>query len=158
MPLPYICIYVGVVFGITSLMALTFFEPKKSTGSGDTPFLNDWLADNPKNKEKQFLVREIIKAQSGKGYRIVCDNFQGFIWSNAKMTKLLIEALEIWINEQEHGYALFLVLEKPNKPDFTLACDKEIPVSWFTAKNGFTTTESDATSLEGTLTDGNPFL
>ena len=139
-------------------MALTFFEPKDNIGSGDTPFLNDWLASNPKNKETTFLVKEIIKAQSGKGYRVVCDNFQGFIWANAKMTKLLIEALEVWIKEKENGYALFLVLQKPNKQDFTLACDKDVPVSWFQSKNGFTTTELNAISQDGTVVDGNPYL
>jgi hypothetical protein len=139
-------------------MPLTFFEPKASTGSGDTPFLNEWIEKNPKNKETQFLVKEIKKVTSGKGYLVVCDDFQGFIWSNQKLTKLLIEALEIWINESKDGYALFLILSKPNKPEFTLACDKDIPVTWFASKNGFTTTASDAISHGDAVVDGNPFL
>lgn len=139
-------------------MALQFFEPKKNTGSGDTPFLNDWIKDNPKNKETTFLVKEIVKAQSNKGYRIVCDDFQGFIWLNAKLTKLLVEALEVWIKERENGYALFLVMADPKKPDFTLACDKEIPVTWFASKNGYTTMESNADSQVDLPEGTNPFL
>lgn len=139
-------------------MALQFFEPKKETGSGDTPFLNEWLESNPKNKETTFLVKEIASVQSGKGYRVICDSFQGFIWKNQKLTKLLIEALEVWIKERENGYALFLVLNDPKKPDFTLACDKDIPVTWFASKNGYTTTESSVPSHTETPEGGNPFL
>jgi hypothetical protein len=140
-------------------MALTFFEPKESTGNGDTPFLNEWLDSNPKNKQDTFLVREILRVQSGKGYRVVCDSFQAFIWNNAKITKLLLEALEIWINDRENGYALYIVLSKPTKPEFSLACDKDEHVSWFSSKNGYTTMESSALSKEASIVEReNPFL
>ena len=140
-------------------MALTFFEPKESAGNGDTPFLNEWLESNPKNKQDTFLVREILRVQSGKGYRVVCDSFQAFIWNNAKITKLLLEALEIWINDRENGYALYVVLNKPTKPEFSLACDKDEHVSWFSSKNGYTTTESSALSKgESIVEKENPFL
>jgi hypothetical protein len=139
-------------------MALKFFEPKKSSGSGNTPFVNDWLKDNPKNKETTFIVKEIVRTQSDNGYRVVCDDFQGFIWKNQKLTTLLLEALEVWIKERESGYALFLVLHDPKKPEFTLACDKDVPVSWFTSKNGYTTTESSAVSDTQIQEGTNPFL
>lgn len=139
-------------------MPLTFFEPKENPGNGDIPFLNEWLEQNPKTKQQQFLVREIIKVKSGKGYLIVTDDFNCFIWKNQSLTKFLIEALETWIKDEQHGYAIYVYLKKPGKPDFTLAADKDQTISWFASKNGFTTTESSAISQEGAVVDGNPFL
>lgn len=139
-------------------MALTFFEPKENPGNGELPFLNEWLEQNPKNKKQEFLVREIIKAKSGKGYLVVTDDFCCFIWKNQPLTKLLIEAIEKWVKEPIEGYPIYVFLKKPNKQDFTLAADKSEPITWFASKNGYTTTEVNALSLEETVVDGNPFL
>lgn len=139
-------------------MALTFFEPKQDSGNGDTPFLNEWLEQHPKNKKQTFLVKELIKVKSGKGYLVVTDDFTCFIWKNQALTKLLIEALEIWVNEAKHGYAVYVYLKNPNKQDFTLASDKDEPVTWFNSKNGFTTTELPPDLATDSETGKNPFL
>lgn len=139
-------------------MPLTFFEPKENPGNGNIPFLDDWLKENPKTKQQQFLVREIIKVKSDKGYLITTDDFNCFIWKNQGLTKFLIEALELWVKESEHGYAIYVYLKKPGKPEFTLAADKEEQISWFASKNGYTTMASNAISQGETLVDGNPFL
>lgn len=139
-------------------MALSFFEPKQDTGSGDTPFLNEWLENHPNNKKQQFLVREVIRVKSGKGYLVTTDDFSCFIWKNQALTKLLIEALEIWVNEPDKGYAVYVYLKNPKKSDFTLGADKDEPVTWFNSKNGYTTTESGLASPDSVVEGGNPFL
>ena len=139
-------------------MALKFFdEDQQSKGNGQLAFLNDWLEENPKNKETNFLITEIKRVQSGKGYMAITDKFAVFLWKNSKITKLLIEALEFWVENPDKGYGLFVVLKKPNKPDYVLASDTDLPTTWFTSKNGYTTTQDDAfLSIEES--SGNPFL
>lgn len=139
-------------------MALSFFEPKEKTGNGEKPFLNEWLEQNPKNKKQQFLITEVIRVKSGKGYLIVTDDFSCFIWKNQALSKMFVEALEIWVNEQDKGYACYVYLKNPQKQDFTIAADKDQEVTWFSSKNGFTTTEQDALSQGSVVVDGNPFL
>lgn len=139
-------------------MALTFFEPKENTGNGETLFLNEWIEKNPKNKKQQFLVKEIIRVKSGKGYLVVTDEFSCFIWKNQALTKLLMEALEVWTNNPQTGYALYVYLPSPTKNDFTMASDKEEVTTWFVSKNGYTTLELDAISREGDQSGDNPFL
>lgn len=128
-----------------------------SSKSGNLPWLNEYLADIPKLKEKEFLINEIALAQSGTGYRLICDYFQAWLWKNKKLTKMLVEALNVYADNPGTGYALFVVVKSKAKDDFTVGIDKEIRLDWFKSKNGFTTLKADTgqtTSTEGT----NPFL
>lgn len=139
-------------------MALTFLDDGSSkSNSGQKEFLNDWLKSNPKNKQTQHLVSEVRLVASNKGYLIETDNFLAFIWKNAKVTKQLIEALEYWVGTPETGYALYLVQEKPNSPNFKLATDKELPFTWYSKKNGYSTIKDDL-DLDTEGMDGNPFI
>lgn len=140
-------------------MALTFFEPKENPGNGEKPFLNEWLENNPKNKKKEFLITEIIRVKSGKGYLLVTDDFTCFLWKNQALTKLFIEALDFWVNNSNVGYCCYVVLRNPSKQDFTVAADKEQETTWFNLKNGYTTSEENANLTEERIdTGGNPFL
>lgn len=139
-------------------MALTFLDDGKSnSGSGQKEFLNDWLKSNPKNKQIQHLVSEVRLVNSNKGYLIETDNFLAFIWKNAKVTSQLIEALEYWVSTPDTGYALYLVQDKPNSPNFKLATDKEEPFTWYSKKNGYSTIGEDLDSDTAGM-DGNPFI
>jgi len=139
-------------------MALKFFEPEETNGSGTLEFLNDWLKVNPKNKAKEFLITEIKRVQSNKGFLISTTHFNVFAWKNAKQTKMLIEALEAYVHELKYGYELYIVLKTPTKSDYSIAADDESKISWFTTKNGFTTSEQNAISLPEVDTDRNPLL
>lgn len=139
-------------------MALKFFEPEESNSNGSLEFLNDWLVENPKNKKTEFLITEVKRVQSNKGFICSTTDFNVFMWKNAKLTKMLIEALDHYINESKFGYELYVVLKKPNKPEFSIAANDESKITWFMAKNGYTTLEENATSLEEVVTTGNPLI
>lgn len=139
-------------------MALKFFDADSSSnGNGQLSFLPDWLEENPKNKETQFLVTEIKRVQSGKGYMAITNKFAVFLWKNSKISKLLVEALEHWVENQNTGYCLYVVLKDPKKPDYSLASDPDSQTTWFTSKNGYTTLEPDVSSQDQSGTE-NPFL
>lgn len=137
---------------------LKFFEEESSSGNGSLEFLNDWLVENPKNKKKEFLITEIKRVQSGKGYTVSTTDFNVFLWKNAKITKLLLEALDHYVNKSKFGYELYVVLKHTNKAEFQIAADEESKITWFTSKNGFTTSEENATSQEEVDTNVNPLI
>lgn len=139
-------------------MALKFFEPEDNNGTGSLEFLNDWLIENPKNKQKEFLITEIKRVQSNKGFLISTTHFNVFAWKNAKLTKMLIEALDHYVNVSRFGYELYVVLKTPTKADYSIAADEETKITWFSSKNGYTTSEQNATSQEIADTDINPLI
>lgn len=139
-------------------MALKFFELEESNGNGALDFLNDWLVENPKNKQTEFLITEVKRVQSNKGFIVSTEKFNVFMWKNAKLTKMLIEALDHYVNESKFGYELYVVLKKPTKADFSIAANDESRITWFTSKNGYTTSEENATSQDEVVTTGNPLI
>lgn len=137
-------------------MPLTFFESKEDNGTGELLFLNEWLEKNPKPKSKEYDVTEVKAVKSGKGYLLITNDFQTFLWKKSKLTQMLLQAFEVWINiEPDSGFRLVIVLDPKSKDGYKVAADKETKVTWFTMGNGFTTTEESAYSEE---TDLNPFL
>jgi hypothetical protein len=136
-------------------MALKFFDEASST-TGTIPFLNDFIKKSKNNKTQQFEVTEIKRVKSDKGYLVVTEKFQCFIWKNSKITKQLIEALDFYINSDK-GYSIVVYLPDPKKDDFKLAVDFDKEVTWFTSGNGYTTIPVDA-SYQDIDPDKNPFL
>jgi hypothetical protein len=51
-------------------MAIEFFQEQEETGSGSLEFLDDWLKENPKNKQVDWEVLEIKAVKSGKRYQV----------------------------------------------------------------------------------------
>jgi len=137
-------------------MALTFFEAKEDNGNGELLFLNEWLENNPKPKTKEYEVTEVKAVKSGKGYLVLTNDFQVFLWKKSKVTQMLLQAFDVWINiEPDSGFKLLIVLDSKSKDGYKMAVDKDVKVTWFTMGNGFTTTADNAYSEE---TDLNPFL
>ena len=139
-------------------MALKFFESEESNSNGSLDFLNDWLVENPKNKQKEFLITEVKRVQSNRGFIVSTEKFNCFLWKNAKLTKMLIEALDHYINESKFGFELYVVLKVPTKADFSIAANDETRITWFVSKNGYTTSEENAISQEEVVTTGNPLI
>lgn len=139
-------------------MALKFFEPEEVNSNGSLDFLNDWLVENPKNKQREFLITEVKRVQSNKGFIVSTEKFNVFMWKNAKLTKMLIEALDHYINESKYGFELYVVLKSPTKADFSIAANDETKITWFSSKNGYTTSEENAISREEVVTTGNPLI
>lgn len=139
-------------------MALKFFEPEDTNSNGSLDFLNDWLVENPKNKQKEFLITEVKRVQSNKGFIVSTEKFNVFMWKNAKLTKMLVEALDHYINESKFGFELYVVLKSPTKADFSIAANDETRITWFASKNGYTTSEESAISQEEVVTTGNPLI
>ena len=139
-------------------MAIRFFDDSTSvSGQGNKPFLNEWLDENKANKKTQFFIQEFIRAKSGKGYLVVTEEFNCFIWKNSKETKLLLEALESYVKEPTLGRTLYVVHKSPKKPEFNLGCDLELPMTWHDMGKGFTTLLDHVPSEEQNQ-DSNPFL
>lgn len=139
-------------------MALKFFDNEDSTSSGSLEFLNDWLVENPKNKKTEFLISEVKRVQSNKGFTVSTTDFNVFLWKNSKIAKMLLEALDHYINQSKFGYELYVVLKKPTKPEFQIAANDESKITWFVSKNGYTTSEENAISQEEVDTSINPLI
>lgn len=129
-----------------------------SNSSGSLPWLNDWLKENKKPKAKEFLIVEVHLASSGKGYRVVCDCFQAWLWKNSKLTNQFIEGLNYYVDNPESGYACFLVITNIDEASFTIGVDKEVRLDWFSKKNGCFTTLKPDTDLITCGENMNPFL
>jgi len=137
-------------------MAISFFEESEDNGTGSLEFLNDWLEENPKNKEKSFPITEIKLAKSKKGYTVSTGKFMVFLWKKSKVATMIVEAMNVWINlEPDTGFQLLVVLDPKTKDGYKIGVDKEKHVTWFQMGNGFTTLEHNAYSEEKDL---NPFL
>lgn len=138
-----------------NLMALKFFEESNPT-AGTLPFLDEYIKKAKNLKTDTFEVNEISRVKSDKGYLIKTDKFIAFLWKNAKVTQQLIEALDFYINSGT-GYAVVVYLPDTKKADFKMAVDFDKEVTWFTAKNGYTTTQEESSS-QAIDPDKNPFL
>lgn len=137
-------------------MPLSFFESVEDNGSGELLFLNDWIKENPKPKKKEFELIELKAVKSGKGLIGITTDFQIFLWKNSKLTKQLLEALDVWVNlEPDTGFKLVVVLEPKLKDGYKIGADKDVKVTWFQMGNGYTTLGVNAFSQESDL---NPFL
>lgn len=139
-------------------MAITFFDAENSSSNqGNKPFLNEWIEENKNNKTTQFFIQEFKAVKSGKGYLVVTEEFNCFIWKNSKETKLLLQALETYVKEPNLGRTLYVVLKNPKKGEFSLGCDLSLPMTWHAMGNGYTTL-LDHVSLPTEELSGNPFL
>lgn len=130
-------------------MPLSFFEKEKKTQS--LSWLSEWIEENPKGKDKPFRVEEFVQVQSGKGLLVKTENFAVFVFKKTKLYNLLLEALEEYVADE--GFCIFCV-PSDLKGEFQLATDFDQPCSWYNMGNGFTTTESQYSSMGVT---GNPF-
>lgn len=134
-------------------MSLTFFSDNAKQ-SGNTVFYQEWLETNKSNKTLQFPVVELKLVRSGKGYLCLTEDFSWFIWKNSKETKLLIEALKVYVAEPNKGREIVLVRGKATSRDLLLAADLDKEITWFEGNDGYTTLEEESHSD----TKGNPFL
>lgn len=136
-------------------MKLQFFDSTPS--NQNLPFLEEWINQNPKNKTKVFPILEVIRAKSGKGYMLKTEQFIIFVFMNSKLRKDLIEALKVYASRPEGGYALVVHLPVPTKADYQIAVDKDDCITWYEAKNDYTTSEESASLLLKPEAE-NPFL
>jgi len=136
-------------------MTLKFFDEVTPT-SGTVPFLDEFVKKAKNLKQQKYPVSEIRRVRSDKGYLVITEKFSCFLWKNAKNTKQLIEALNFYI-ESGKGYEVVVFLPDTKKADFKMAVDFDVEVTWFTSKNGFTTTPVESVSQD-INPDKNPFL
>jgi len=138
-------------------MAIEKILDQSGSNSGSLPFLEEWIEANPKNKETAFLISEVKLGQKGNGYSLITDDFKAWLWKNSKLCKQFIAGLEYYSSTPDVGYACFVVLNKPGKPEFTVGVDKDIAMTWRKTKNGFALLGVDPDS-DITEMDGNPFI
>ena len=100
-------------------------------------------------------VLELKSSPSGKGWIVVCDGFDCFLWSNDKRLKHLLTAIAVWI---DGGVGVQLQVTRRSTDDKTFEISKKmkgkeaIPVQWRHTQNGYTCRELE---VEDTI---NPFL
>lgn len=135
-------------------MALTFFSDNQRQ-SGNSVFYTEWLEENPRVKTLEFPVTELKLVQSGKGYLAITEFFTYFIWKNSKETKLLLEAMKVYVKEPNKGHPIYLVRKKITDEKLSLAADLDTEITWFEGKGVYTTSEE---SLDSEKTTDNPFL
>lgn len=112
----------------------------------------------PYLNETQVLSSEVVEVKSspkGKGWILVCKDFDAFLWSSSKVLKHLIPALAVWVDSQE-GYALEVNRTSVDSKEFTVDVKsvkgKKVKVKWYLTIEGYSTHPKEETS------DSNPFL
>lgn len=133
-------------------MALSFFDSQDSN-TGNLPFLNEYKKENKKCVGKQYLVESFTRVSSGKGLLGKTENFTFFIWNNSKTAKLLIEALDYYV--QNEGCMVFVIPTEGDKPGYRIAADTQQACTWFCMGNEYTTTEPEFICNDP---DQNPFI
>lgn len=134
-------------------MAIQFFEAG-SANPGELLFAGDYLQQYPKENGKKFVVREVVLAQSGKGYMLYTEACIGWLYKRNPIALLLTQALEVYVRDR-YGYAIILVLDNSAKDKIKLGVDPEIPTTWFGTGKKYTVTPDIPTFDVET---GNPFL
>lgn len=113
---------------------LTFFEDMSdATDSKGYTFLEDYLEENPGDIKigDTLKVHTIVLTNKKKGYMVRTDKFDFHIWKSNKVTKQLIEALKVWV-EQGQGKALYCQIKKLDGRDgLMLGAAKDETVSWY---------------------------
>jgi len=99
-------------------------------------------------------VVELKRVVSGKGYIIICQNFDCFIWNNDKALQHLLVAVSAW-SDTGTGKVLEVHKDTSEKRGYVIkpAMSKNKPVqcSWRLTEMGFTTKDLEPD-------DYNPFL
>ena len=121
-------------------MALKFFEIPNSISS-DLPFFNEWKVSSD-YYEDIYEITQLSRVKSGKGYLAHTSSFALFFWSNSKLTKQLIEALDYWTGVGE-GYGIFVSVNKSFKDVYALASDSEETRHWFEYQGKYSITPPD---------------
>jgi hypothetical protein len=100
-------------------------------------------------------VQELKSSPSGKGWILVCDGFDCFLWSTDKRLKHLLTAIAVWI---DGGVGCQLQVTRRSVDDKGFEIGKKmkgkdsIPVVWRHTQHGYTCREMEVE------TDTNPFL
>lgn len=136
-------------------MALKFFEVIENSGTGNLPFLEEFLQQNPKLKVLLYEVKEIKLTRKGNGYLFITDRFSFFRWKNDKTTQQVLDALKVYVN-QGSGFGLFCQINRESNPPYQLGVDFEEKRIWYEGVGKFTL---EIISPDVSMENGNnPFL
>ena len=100
-------------------------------------------------------VLELKSSPSGKGWIVVCEEFDCFLWNNDKRLKHLLTAISVWIDA---GVGVQLQVTRRSTDDKGFEIGKKlkgkdiIPVQWRHIQNGYTCRQLEVEE------DINPFL
>lgn len=100
-------------------------------------------------------VIELKASHTGKGWIIVCKEFDCFLWSSDKRLKQLLTAIAVWI---DGGVGCQLQVTRRSTDDKNFEISKKmkgkesIPVQWRHISNGYSCRELEVEE------DINPFL
>ena len=100
-------------------------------------------------------VLELKSSPSGKGWILVCNGFDVFLWNSDKRLKHLLTAISVWIDA---GVGLQLQITRRSTDDKGFEIEKKvkgkelIPVQWRHSQFGYTCRELEVEE------DTNPFL
>lgn len=134
-------------------MGIQFFD-EQPTGARYLPFSEDYLANNPGDTGKSFLVKEVILARSNKGYMCNTDRFTCWLHKRSNVATRLVEALEVYVRDK-YGYAIVAILDEKTDKGFRLGVDPDQPCMWYGSGKKFTV-KQDIPSFD--TEDVNPFL
>lgn len=138
-------------------MPLSFFESEGDSPQKETPFIEEYVKENPDCIGEVYEVEEVVRTRKSTGYILKTSAFIVFKWNRDKALKLILEALQHYVNEM-HGYKLVIQVTDKS-PYYLVGCDSEKPTNWFGGNGRYTQREIIISGLEleeeGT---GNPFL
>jgi len=113
----------------------------ESNENNNLPFLSDWLEDtsNEWKDGETNQVKEIILAQSGKGYLAKTEKFVVFLWKNSEVTKNLIKWIEQVVSNEIPLFGVMVQIDTKAKNRFALGVSKDEGNKWEIndAENGY---------------------
>ena len=124
----------------------------ESNENENLPFLSDWLEDtnNQWNNGKSYPVKQLILAQSGKGYLAKTEEFVVFLWKNSEVTKSLVRWIEQVVDNEIPLFGVRVQIDTKAKNRFALEVSKDEGNKWEinAAENGYFALAQYWTSLE----------
>lgn len=109
-------------------MAIKLFESPHGTFV-QKPFLKEWIEKNPSAIGKPCLITKVRLSKKGTGYLVETEDFNCFLWVNARNTKSFVEAITHY-SELGEGPSFVVVPDKNGESQLGIDDEIQCFFSW----------------------------
>ena len=134
---------------------ITLFPENEPTVSVQAPFLNVYLQSDPLSDGETFEM-EVVSVTRNGGLVVKNQDFALYYPAASTVKRMLLQALELYVQPDGRGYKLVSVINHKNKNKADLGCDFSSFRNWTKEGNDYTSLEP--TSPTDPSAGSNPFL